>query len=71
MKHILKCETCKFWRHQTDTTSAGLCHRSPPKPASSVKSSHVVWAHWPRTSAHDFCGDYFWSEAPPFLEESK
>ena len=56
-----RCETCRFWRQDTDGRESpeGWCLRHAPRPSLVLKLGVApVYAEWPVTFEDDQCGEY-------------
>ena len=60
------CFTCMWWSEYAAPTGEdpeeGLCHRHAPKPIlipeSELNDKNPLWSNWPRTSSHEYCGEW-------------
>ena len=53
-----KCETCRFWKQDGESSSMGFCYRYAPRPAitTPTESLGAMDAIWPRTNEEEWCG---------------
>ena len=53
-----RCDGCRFWLevYEDENEGAGICRRFPPR--SLTEPIDGDYAHWSRTGASDWCGEF-------------